>query len=130
MDPAVNEPRRASMDKPRSLDTLVRHVERLEGIHKDELRQGDWVLVDTLNSLYSIYVQGDGKYTVSGGWFDRKGLAPATLTINGCTWGGRAIKSDWVAAPGLCLEFGNAVITTRIRRVRVIRAEERSARIH
>ena len=118
-----------SMAGLRNLDALVQHAERIEGVHRNDLRSGDWVLVNTLNSLYSIYVLGDGKYTVSGGWFDRKGLAPLTLTINGCTWGGRAIKSDLVAARGLCLEFGKDVITTRIQRVRVIRSEEQEVRI-
>ena len=118
-----------SMGGLRNLEALVQHAERIEGVHRNDLRCGDWVLVNTLNSLYSIYVLGDGKYTVSGGWFDREGLAPATLTINGCTWGGRAIKSDLVAARGLCLEFGNDVITTRIQRVRVIRSEEQEVRI-
>jgi len=88
------------------------------------------VLVNTLNSQYSIHVLGGGLYSVSGGWFDRKGLAPATLTINGCTWGGRAIKADVVAAAGLCLEFGNDVITTRIRHVRVIRAPGGESWVH
>ncbi len=113
-----------------SLDTLVEHAGRLEGVRKSDVHSGDWVLVHTRNSLYSIYVLGGGLYSVSGGWFDRRGLAPATLTINGCTWGGRAIKSDMVAAPGLCLEFGNDVITTCIQRIRVIRAEESGGRAH
>jgi len=114
----------------RDLETLVEHAGRLDGIRKSDLQSGDWILVNTLNSLYSIHVLGEGLYCVSGGWFDRKGLAPATLTINGCTWGGRAIKADMVAAPGLCLEFGNDVITTRIRHIRVIRAPAVEARVH
>ena len=60
---------------------------------------------------------------VSGGWFDQRGLSPATTTINGCTWGGSAIKTDLLAGPGLFLEFGNTVVTSRIRIVHVIRAE-------
>jgi hypothetical protein len=111
------------------LDALVMQAERLEGVRKADVRGGDWVLVHTLNSLYSIYVLGDGTYRVSGGWFDREGKAPATIAINGCTWGGRAIKSDMVAARGLCLEFGNWVITTRIQKIRVIRSSEQEVRV-
>jgi hypothetical protein len=111
------------------LDALVKQAERLEGVRKADLRGGDWILVNTLNSLYSIYVLGDGNYRVSGGWFDREGKAPATITINGCTWGGHAIKSDMVAACGLCLEFGNWVITTRIQGIRLIRSSLEEARI-
>jgi len=33
---------------------------RLDGVRKTDLQSGDWVLVNTLNSLYSIYVLGDG----------------------------------------------------------------------
>ena len=112
-----------------SLDVLVKQAGQLEGIRKTDLQSGDWVLVNTLNSLYSIYVLGDGNYRVSGGWFDREGRAPATIAINGCTWGGRAIKSDIVAARGLCLEFGNWVITTRIQKIRVIRPSRQNIRI-
>lgn len=111
------------------LDALVRQAGRLDGVRKTDLQSGDWVLVNTLNSLYSIYVLGDGNYRVSGGWFDREGKAPVTIAINGCTWGGRAIKSDMVAARGLCLEFGNWVITTRIQKIRVIRSSESEVRI-
>jgi hypothetical protein len=45
------------------------------------------------------------------------------MAINGCTWGGSAIKQDILAARGLHLEFGNTVRTTRIREIRVILAE-------
>jgi hypothetical protein len=62
-------------------------------------------------------------YRVSGGWFDRKHMSPLKLGINGCTWGGSAIKVDVVAACGLHLEFGNRVLTSRIERLRVIPAE-------
>ncbi len=112
-----------------SLEALVKQAGRLEGVRKTDLRSGDWVLVTTLNSLYSIYVLGDGNYRVTGGWFDREGKAPATIAINGCTWGGRAIKSDMVAARGLCLEFGNWVITTRIQKIRIVRSPEQEIRV-
>jgi hypothetical protein len=93
-----------------------------DSVRKQDLEQGDWVLVTTKNSIYSICALGDDLYSVSGGWFDRKGVSPAITSINGCTWGGSAIKHDIVAAPGLFLEFGNKVLTTRIRNVQVVRA--------
>ncbi len=46
---------------------------------------------------------------------DKEGLSPLRTTINGCTWGGSAIKVDIVAACGLHLEFGNRVVTSRIK---------------
>lgn len=106
----------------RTLDAVVKQASWFEAVRKRDLRSGDWVLVTTKNSLYSICVLGNDLYSVSGGWFDREGVSPQKTTINGCTWGGSAIKEDIVAACGLFLEFGNQILTTRIRHIRVIRA--------
>jgi hypothetical protein len=106
----------------RTVDAILDQVGRFEAIRKADLRRGDRVIVATENSLYSIHVEDEGSYSVSGGWFDRNGMSPATLSISGCTWGGTAIKRDLVAARGLRLEFGNRVVTSPIRDVRVIRS--------
>ena len=58
-----------------------------------------------------------GKYRVSGGWFDKNNLAPVKTTIHGCTWGGSIIKTDIIAACGLHLEFGNKVVTSKIKKI-------------
>ena len=116
------------MQGAQSLQSIVDEAHALEAVHKTELSSGDWVFVTTKNSTYAICALGDGSYSVSGGWFDRKGLSPQKVTINGCTWGGSAIKHDIVAACGLFLEFGNRVVTTRIRQVRVVRESEQPAR--
>ena len=108
------------------LGTFGRTLEQLRpfsAVHKRELAWGDCVLVTTRNSVYSIWAIEDGTYAVAGGWFDQRRMSPARMGINGCTWGGSAIKHDIIAAPGLFLEFGNGVKTTRIQRVSVIRAE-------
>lgn len=105
-----------------TLDAIVRSVEGLKEIKKRDLAPGDRVVVRTRNSLYSICVDGEGSYIVSGGWFDRHGLSPVRTRINGCTWGGSAVKTDTVAACGLCLEFGNRLITSNITRIFLIRA--------
>ena len=104
-----------------TLQQRLQQTRQLEAIRKEDLRCGDWVLVTTKNSVYSICALGDDLYSVSGGWFDRECMSPRKTTINGCTWGGSAIKQDIVAACGLFLEFGNKVLTTRIQRVRVLR---------
>jgi hypothetical protein len=90
-------------------------------VRKGDLAAGDRVIVRTKNSVYSLRACGDGTFTVSGGWFDAQRVSPTTLGVNGCTYGGRAIRYDIVAAPGLFLEFENNVCTTRIRRVDVVR---------
>jgi len=110
--------------RPRMLTELVRHAELLGGVHREDLQCGDRLIVRTRNSCYIIYSLGDGRYRVSGGWFDRSGASPVTTTINGCTFGGSAIKTDLIAGRGLFLEFGNHVLTTRIQQVQVIRAED------
>src|SRR5574342_182100 len=100
-----------------TLDARIEHADDLNAVQKRDLRSGDWVLVTTKNSVYSICVIGDDQYIVSGGWFDRHGVSPQEISITGCTWGGSAIKEDIVAARGLFLKFGNHVITTRIQNV-------------
>ena len=107
-----------------SLDAIARQAEGLQGVRRPDLGIGDGVVVMTRNSSYLIISLGDGRFRVSGGWFDSMGASPAVTTINGCTWGGSTIKSDLIASPGLFLEFGNRVLTTRIRHVRLVRASE------
>jgi hypothetical protein len=105
-----------------SLDKIVDKATQLKQVRKKELRFGDLLLIATQNSVYSIRVLDNGFYLVSGGWFDRKALSPYRTTITGCTWGGSVIKLEIVAACGLCLEFGNRVVTTPIRQLCVIRS--------
>ena len=105
----------------RTLGGIVRHSQQLEPVLKKDLQRGDFVVVRTRNSTYSICCLEDEVYAVSGGWFDQHGSAPLTVSVNGCTWGGSAIKSDILAACGLFLEFGNRVRTTRIQEVQVFR---------
>ena len=98
----------------RTLSAIVDHTGRLEAVYKKDLNFGDRLVVTTKNSTYCIHAVHEGLYAVSGGWFDRQGLSPIQIAINGCTWGGHAIKEDIVAACGLHLEFENRVVTSRI----------------
>ena len=109
-----------------SLQRLVDRADTEKGVCKSDLRVGDYVFVVTCNSLYTIMVEGERAYRVSGGWFDRQGLSPVTTSIAGCTWGGSSIKVNIVAACGLCLEFGNRLITSPIQRIIVVRRENLS----
>ena len=110
----------------RTLNAIVDHAERLEAVYKSDLELGDQLLVTTRNSIYSIHVLQEGVYSVSGGWFDHQGLSPSKVEITGCTWGGRAVKLDIVAACGLHLEFGNHVVTSRILNYQVLRCRQDS----
>ncbi len=110
-----------------TLETITLEAGRVDQIRKSDLCWGDWIVVRTRNSIYTLRMLDDEQFSVSGGWFDEQELSPHPVTVNGCTWGGSAIKQDIVAAPGLCLEFGNRVMTSRIRQVQVLRSEEAEA---
>ena len=107
-----------------SLDTAVKQAEEVDKVQKCQLKSGDYVIVKTVNSLYSIRKREDNLYEVKGGWFDRKGLSPAVLSIRGCTWGGSIINLGIVAARGLFIEFGNNLITSPIRKIIVIKSRQ------
>ena len=100
-----------------SLEKIIETSSTLEQVHKEDLRTGDTVVIITKNSIYSIKVLHNDRYRVSGGWFDKKCAAPGIVTIPGCTWGGKIIKKDIIAACGMCLEFGNRIVTTPIKKV-------------
>ncbi len=100
-----------------ALSTLVREAEAIQQVRKHDLRSGDWLAVKTANSVYTIRVLENGEYLLSGGWFDAHGCTCCRVRINGCTWGGSAIKADVVAACGLQLEFSNRVRTSPIRTI-------------
>jgi len=117
------EKKEAMIGHGHSLGKLVEDSTHLKQVRKWDLQFGDLVLIKTRNSIYSIYVLDNDSYLVSGGWFDRKGLSPLRMRINGCTWGGSIIKIDALAACGLCLEFSNRVVTTAIQRVSVLRGD-------
>lgn len=89
-------------------------------VSRSDLAPGDWIMIHTLKSTYRLRMLCDGRFEVSGGWFDRKGLSPVAMPVTGCTWGGSAILTGVVAACGLRVEFGNRLTTSPVRRVIVI----------
>ncbi len=114
-----------------SLDRLASAAAVVDGVRIGDLEPGDFVGVRTMNSIYTLRVNADGTFDAEGGWFARQegsGLpdgasvkAGSGLRIAGCTWGGSALVTRMIAAPGMFLEFGNRVRTTRIREVRHLR---------
>jgi hypothetical protein len=103
------------------LSNIVEDCKNLEQVYKSDLKFGDKIILETINSVYSISVLDSQYYMVSGGWFDKNKLSSAFITIRGCTWGGSIIKTDIVAACGLHVEFGNKVVTSRIKKIVHIR---------
>ncbi len=106
-----------------SLDRLLTRSDNPETVTWTDLQLGDTVVVRTRNSTYAMRSLGRNHFAVSGGWFERHGGSPQVAQVNGCTWGGSAIRCDLVASPGLFLEFANGVKTTRIRSVKVVSAQ-------
>ena len=114
-----------------SLERLASAAAVVDGVRAGDLEPGDCLVIRTRNSVYVLRVNADGTFDAEGGWFSRQqesGLPAETpakaglgLKIAGCTWGGSAILTRMIAAPGMFLEFGNRVRTTRIREVRHLR---------
>lgn len=113
-----------------ALDLLAASSTGVEGVERRSLYWGDRVEITTRNSLYRLWCVGDNRFAVTGGWFDRPGRHRMIVGVNGCTWGGSAIRPDLVAAPGFYLELSNGVRTSRIRSVRHVRADWRTASVH
>jgi hypothetical protein len=105
-----------------SLERLAVAARSMDGIREEDLEPGDVVIIRTRNSTYSLRVNGDGTFDAAGGWFSRHAGSGERVRIAGCTWGGTALLTRMVAARGMCLEFANRVLTTRIRDVRHIRS--------
>src|SRR5262249_39995269 len=109
--------------RARTVNAMLEQGGIIQQVRKADLRRGDQLLVATENSVYSMCMHEDCTVSVSGGWVGSQGFSAVRLSVAGCTWGGSAIKQDIVAACGLRLEFGNRVVTTRIREVRVFRGD-------
>lgn len=103
-----------------SLSDLTQASDTCPQVARSELLPGDCIIISTLKSVYRLRSLRDGRFEVSGGWFDRHGLSPVLISVTGCTWGGSAIMTGIVAACGLRVEFGNRLTTSPVRRVVVI----------
>jgi hypothetical protein len=114
-----------------SLDRLASAAAVVDGVRVGDLEPGDCLFVKTRNSVYALRLNADGTFDAEGGWFSRQDGAglPAEAAshagrrrrVLGCTWGGSALMTRMIAAPGMFLEFDNRVRTTRIREVRHLR---------
>jgi hypothetical protein len=105
----------------RNIAQLASDAREHGGVRPADIQPGDWLIVRTRNSTYTLSATGDGSFVVSGGWFAAEHADGQSIRIRGCTWGGSALLSQMVAAPGMCIEFENGVRTTRAREVKLIR---------
>ncbi len=120
------------MKPPVDLSDIVERIQQMREVRKVDLEFGDLVIINTMNSIYSIYVLNTGCYIVSGGWFDRMMLSPIKISAAGCTWGGSIIKTNILAACGMCLEFADGfgrVVTSAIQQVLVVSGNRKVSEI-
>lgn len=94
--------------------------EKQRSVLRTDLQPGDWLIVETRNSLYTIRVLNANHYLIAGGWFDKKGAAPFKTTIRGCALRGRLLDPHLIAAKGMFIEFGNGVRTSTVQEIRVV----------
>lgn len=106
-----------------SLEVLASHAATVDAVRAGDVQPGDWLIVRTRNSTYALRANVDGTFDATGGWFARNEALGVGLRIAGCTLGGSVLLTRILAAPGMFLEFGNHVRTTRICEVRLIRPE-------
>jgi hypothetical protein len=94
---------------------------RVGAVRRQEVSPGDSIIVRTQNSVYALRLGEDGAFSVSGGWFRRKGRENIRMTITGCSLGGNMIRIDTLVACGFSIEFGNRLVTSPVRSFFVLR---------
>lgn len=98
-----------------------------EGLTLSTLNSGTVLLLETLYSFYRIEIVDGKKCKVQGGMTktgEDRIPSPTRGIIIGSTWGGSAIKTDWIGKEmHLELAYGedleNKLITSRIKNVTI-----------
>lgn len=115
MIPRLNS--RSGQTRAHSLTALTEHAAQASGVRRGDLHPGDVVVFYTSNSVYRARRLSDGRFAVTGGWFDKHYTSEFVTSITGCTWGGKCINREFVGSCGMRVEFGNRVITSVLQRV-------------
>lgn len=100
-----------------SLSALTEHAAGASGVRRGDVHPGDVVMLYTRNSVYHARCLEDGRFAVSGGWFEQHYTTEFITSITGCTWGGKCINREFLGSCGMRVEFGNRVITSVLQRV-------------
>ena len=103
-----------------TLDRLTQSVHLFPQVRKDEVNTGDWIIIRTVKSTYTLHALGGGLFDASGGWFDKKGYSPMRISVNGATWGGSAIMPQVLAACGMSIEFRNKLKTSPVQSIVIV----------
>lgn len=87
------------------------------GVWRSSVQWGDRITIITANSVYTLIAAEGDSFIVTGGWFERQSASPAVVKVVGCTFGGAVVNRKLIGAPGLHLELGNRLVTTKIQQV-------------
>ncbi|MBN1349581.1 hypothetical protein JXJ21_09240 [candidate division KSB1 bacterium] len=82
-----------------------------------DLIRNEFLSISTENSVYLLEVLAENDFIVRGGWFDKHGLSPCRVGIEGTTWGVGDVFTDIAAAAGMRIKFKNGIITSPIKSV-------------
>ena len=107
----------SGQSRAHSLSALTEHAAQASGVRRADMRPGDVIVLYTANSVYRARKLSDGRFAVTGGWFDNHYSSEFVTSISGCTWGGKCINREFVGSCGMRVEFGNRVITSVLQRV-------------
>jgi len=129
VDPAVSNTGLFSFPHPAFADSVNRAIVQSEvegGVYLRDLPQGAEIEVETENRFYLIVYLGDSEATISG--HPVYCPEPVPVRINGSTWGGSMIKSNFIGR-GMHLEFRHpdyhVIVTSRIVEIREHRGGRR-----
>lgn len=96
---------------------MLTSVAEANAVWRSSVQWGDRITIITANSVYTLIAAEDDSFIVSGGWFERQSASPAVVKVVGCSFGGAVVNRKLIGAPGLHLELGNRLVTTRIQQV-------------
>lgn len=92
---------------------------QVDGVYLNDLSEGQELAIRTDNRSYRIVNRGMGKALISG--HPRYCGKPVLVKIEGSTWGGSALKTDFIGI-GMHLQFrlpeNHSVTTSRIVEIR------------
>jgi hypothetical protein len=103
----------------------------VEGIYLSELSAGDVLVIDTLNSTYSLVYLGAAAALLAK--HSPRFSEPSSVNVLGSTWGGSALRMGFLGV-GMCMEFeqledDQVVVTSPIQSLQRSPAKSLSKRL-
>jgi len=103
----------------------------VEGIYLSELSAGDVLVIETLNSTYSLVYLGAAAALLAK--HSPRFAEPLSVNILGSTWGGSALQMGFLGV-SMCMEFeqlddGQVLVTSPIRSLQRSPADSSSKRL-